>query len=204
MMKPLLILTMTLILVPGLAIAQKGIDKQTKKIKGGDKTGTTANEGARTYSWGGGKTKIRKRLPNPYKLNGRRDILINIVIGILKDRKMIVDEAASRFKDGLIITQPFTFSKGAILTKTEINRYAVLPSSDAIWTRGRYTLTIDIASLDGIKNNVAVTAKVEGRSGNGLFTEWSTLQSSGVAEDEFLAALVENVSGDLSEDERKP
>ena len=68
----------------------------------------------------------------------------------------------------------------------------------------RYTLTIEVQSIDGIRNNVSVTAKVEGRSQNTIFSEWSTLESSGNAEDEFLSALVENVSSGLSEDERKP
>jgi hypothetical protein len=52
-----------------------------------------------------------------------------------------------------------------------------------------------VQSIDGVQNNVSVTAKVEGRSGNGLGSEWTTLQSSGVAEDEFLAKLVETVTG---------
>ncbi len=192
------------IFAAGGTYAQKGVDKQTNKIKDQNNTGQKRNESASVFSWGKGKTKIRKRLPNPYPLNSRRDILINIVVGMIKDRKMIVDESASRFKQGLIVTQPFIFAKGAITTKTELRRYASLRSTDSVWTRGRYTLTIDIQSLDGIKNKVAVTAKVEGRSGNGLFSEWSTLDSSGAAEDEFLAALVQSVSGDISEDERKP
>jgi hypothetical protein len=46
-----------------------------------------------------------------------------------------------------------------------------------------------------VQNNVSVTAKIEGRSGNGLASEWTTLQSSGIAEDEFLSKLVEAVTG---------
>ena len=50
-------------------------------------------------------------------------------------------------------------------------------------------------SIDGVQNNVSVNAKVEGRAGNGLMTEWVTVRSSGVAEDEFLAKLIELVTG---------
>ena len=203
-MKNILFLFVILTLIPISLFAQKGIDKQTSKIKDQNKTSQPQNESARTYSWGKDKTKIRKRLPNPYKLNSRRDVLLDIISGILKNKKMIIDESASRFKNGMIVTQPFTFVKGAILTKTELNRYAVLPSSGAVWTRGRYTLTVEVQSLDGIKNNVAVTAKVEGRSRNGLYPEWSTLDSTGTAEDEFLFALVQEVSGGLPENKRKP
>ncbi len=182
----------------------KGIDSQTKKIKEATRKTIVGNDVSRTWSWGKGKTKIRKKLPNPYKLNSRRDILVNNIVSILKDNKLIVDEAASRFKDGLIVTQPYIFSRGVILTKNELNRYAILSTQGSVWTRGRYTLTIDIQSLDGIKNNVAVTAKVEGRSRTGLFAEWSTLKSSGIAEDEFISKLVESVGGALPEGGRKP
>ncbi len=203
-MKNLIMISAAIFAFAGFSFAQKGIDKQTNTIKEQSSTSKTGNESAQTYSWGKDKTKIRNLLENPYPLNSRRDVLIETIVEQLKNKSLIVDETASRFEDGLIVTQPYTFSKGAILTKIELNRYAVIPDSESTWTRGRFSLTIEVKSLDGIKNNVYVTAKVEGRSGNGLFTEWSTLQSKGIAEDEFLSELVQNVTGDLSEDERRP
>lgn len=179
--------------------AQKGIDTQTTRIKQEgtrtvQQTGTNPANAA-SISWGKDKTKTREPLANPYKMNSRRDVLITNVVEILKDNKLIVDESASRMKDGIIVTQPFVFAKGAVITRNELNRYSILPSSDQTWTRGRYTLTVEIQSIDGIQNNVSVTAKVEGRSENGLVSEWTTLQSSGIAEDEFLVKLVESVTG---------
>jgi len=56
-----------------------------------------------------------------------------------------------------------------------------------------------VQSIDGIQNNVSVVAKVEGRAGNGLVSEWITVRSSGVAEDEFLSKLVELVTGNSPE-----
>jgi hypothetical protein len=47
----------------------------------------------------------------------------------------------------------------------------------------------------GSQNNVSVIAKVEGRAGNGLMSEWLTVKSSGAAEDEFISKLVERVTG---------
>ena len=114
---------------------------------------------------------------------------------VLREQKIIVDDAASRPKDGLIVTQPFVFAKGIVITQNELNRYALLDSLNTSWTRGQYTLTIEVQSIDGIQNKVSVNAKVEGRSGSGLISEWTTLRSSGVAEDEFLAKLVELVTG---------
>jgi hypothetical protein len=116
-------------------------------------------------------------------------------VDALKERKMIIDENASRPKDGLVVTQPFVFAKGAVTTPSELNRYAVVQNSDTAWTRGQLTLVIEVQPVDGIHNNASVNAKVEGRSGNGLTSEWTTLQSSGIAEDDFLAKLVELVTG---------
>ena len=177
--------------------AQKGIDTQTQKIK--DDTGKTtsrSNDATRTFDWGKGKTKVRDRLPNPYKLNSRRDVLVETIIEALKEERIIVDEAASRLKDGIIITQPYVFAKGPVTTQSELSRYGVIQFADTAWSRAQYTLTIEVQSIDGVQNNVSVIAKVEGKSGNGLTSEWTTVQSSGVAEDEFLAKLVELVTGE--------
>ncbi|CAN5328918.1 hypothetical protein BH10ACI1_BH10ACI1_03240 [soil metagenome] len=177
---------------------QKGIDTQTQKIK--EDTGkttqtTTTSGGGRTIDWGKGKTKVRERLANPYRLNSRRDVLLETIRDVLESMKILIDDAASRLNDGIIITQPFVFARGSVITKNELSRYAIIPFSDTSWTRGQYTLTVEVQSLDGVQNNVSVTAKVEGRSENGIMSEWSTLQSSGTAEEEFLIKLVEAVTG---------
>lgn len=184
-----------LILSVGL-FAQKGVDTQTQKIKDeGNKVTTRSNDATRSFDWGKGKTKVRERLPNPYKLNSRRDALIGSIEDVLREQKIIVDEASSRPKDGLLVTQPYVFAKGSVIAQNELNRYAVLESSDTTFTRAQYTLTIEVQSIDGIQNNVSVIAKIEGRAGAGLTSEWLTLRSSGLAEDEFLAKLVELVTG---------
>ena len=184
---------------------QKGIDTQTQKIKDESNRTTTRQTGdsARSLDWGKGKTPVRDRLPNPYKLTSRRDVLLDTIMGVLKERKMVVDEASSRLSDGIIITQPFVFSKGPVITQNELNRYGVLSFADTAWSRGQYTLTIEVQSIDGMQNNVSVNAKVEGRSGNGLTSEWATVPSSGLAEEEFLVKLVETVTGS-SPDDPKP
>ena len=174
--------------------AQKGVDPQTQKIRREAEKTNKGNDVSRSFDWGKDKTKTREMLANPYRMNSRRDVLVNMIIEVLKERKIIVDESASRLGDGIVVTQPFVFAKGAVITRNELARYAVL-SGDTPWTRGRYTLTIEVQSIDGIQNNVSVLAKVEGRAENGLVSEWSTLQSTGVAEDEFLVKLVEMVTG---------
>ena len=133
-------------------------------------------------------------MPNPYKLNSRRDVLIATIIDTLKEKRIVVDEASSRPQEGIIVTQPFVFAKGAVITQNELNRYANLEFGDRSWTRAQYTLTIEVQSIDGIQNNVTVNAKVEGRVGN-VIAEWVTVPSSGAAEDEFLSKLIESVTG---------
>lgn len=185
--------------------AQKGIDTQTQKIKDDSNKTTTRQTGdaARSFDWGKGKTPVRDRLPNPYKLSSRRDVLVETIMQSLKERKIVVDEASSRLSDGIIITQPYVFSKGPVITQNELNRYGMLSYDDTAWSRGQYTLTIEVQSIDGIQNNVMVNAKVEGRAGNGLTSEWRTVRSSGLAEEEFLVKLVEMVTGS-SPDDAKP
>ena len=198
-MKKLLFIISAIVLSATFALAQKGIDPQTQKIReeGVKITGTQRSNDppSRTFDFGKDKTKVRKQLANPYRLNSRRDVLVENVLEVLKEQKLLLNEAASRKSDGIIVTEPLIFAKGAVISRNELNRYAVLPNSDLSWTRGRYTLTVEIQSIDGIQNNVSVTAKVEGRSENGLVSEWTTLQSSGAAEDEFLVKLVEMVTG---------
>jgi hypothetical protein len=209
-MKKFLLPIALILLCSVLAFGQKGVDDQNKKIQENTNRTTqttgnnpTNNAGGRSLDWGAGKTKLRNQLDNPYRMTARRDALLENVMDVLQERKIIVDDSASRQKDGIIVTQPFIFAKGAVITRNELSRYAVLPASDTSWTRGRYTLTIEIQSIDGVQNNVSVTAKVEGLSQNSLQPEWTTLQSTGAAEDEFLAKLVEAVTG-VSPDQPKP
>ena len=185
-----------IVCLAGAASAQKGVDTQTQRIKAdGDKVTTRPNDASRAFDWGKGKTKVRDLLPNPYKLNSRRDALVDAIMNTLRDRKIVVDDASSRLGDGIVVTQPFVFAKGAVITRTELNRYGLPDADDTAWTRAQYTLTIEVQPVDGIQNNVSVVAKIEGRAGNGLTSEWITVRSSGVAEDEFLSKLVEQVTG---------
>lgn len=193
MKKTTLIFT-TIFILSVSAFAQKGVDTQTQKIteKTGNNGGTNVS---RSINWGKDKTKVRDRLDNPYKLNARRNILIQNILNVLSEKKLIVDEAVSKPNDGIIVTQPFIFARGNVIAKNELNRFAILPSSEANWRGGRYSLRIEVESIDGIQNKISVTAKVEGKSESGLGSEWTTVQSSGLAEDDFLAALIEVVTG---------
>jgi len=195
-MKKILFAAITVSLLSIAVSAQKGIDKQTEKIKDdANKQTSRESDANRSFSWGKGKTKTRQPLTNPYKMNGRRDELIETVKDVLAQNKILVDDASSRYSDGMIVTQPIIFAKGPVTASSELHRYGNIQYEDTAWSRAQYTLTIEIQPINGTQNNVSVTAKVEGRAANGLMVEWRTVQSSGLAEDQFLSKLVETVTG---------
>jgi len=192
-------LSTNIFVILGLSAAvfgQKGVDTQTQTIKDNGNTVTTrGHDVKRSFDWGKGKTRVREMLANPYKLNARRDVLMDSIVGTLREQRIAVNGASSGPKDGIIVTQPFVFAKGAVVTQSELGRYGIVESTQTAWTRAQYTLTIEVQSIDGVQNNVSVNAKVEGRAGNGLVSEWVTVRSSGLAEDNFLAKLIEAVTG---------
>ena len=201
MLKALITIILALVLT-GLVAAQKGIDTQTEKIKQDtNKQTSRPTDVSKSYSWGKGKTKVRDALPNPYKFTARRDSLVEMITQALQEKSILMDEPASRLKDGVIITQPFVFAKGPVTTQSELLRYGNVEYADTAWSRAQYTLTIEVQPIDAVQNNVSVIAKVEGRSGTGLTSEWRTVQSSGLAEDEFLAKLVEIATGKSPDDQ---
>ena len=189
--------------LPAFAQAAKGVDKQNERVRDSGSDRTPANNGNKTdvgagrgFDFGRGRTPETPPLPNPYRLTGRRDVIITAVQDLLRDRKMVLDEVASKLSEGIIVSQPFTFTKGAVVSQAELSRYADVPVSAArAWTRGRYTLTIEIHPIDGSTANVAVNAKIEGRTDGPTGAEWTTLRSTGLVEDEFIEGLVTAVTG---------
>ena len=183
----------------------KGVDKNNERVRdtGGSRTagsnGTKTDTGTgRGVDFGGGKTPEAPPLDNPFRFAARRDALLTAVQQLMRDRKLIVDDAASKPSDGIIVSQPFTFIKGAVVSQGELSRYADVPQSNARgWTRGRYTLTVEVQPIDGTSSNVSVNAKVEGRTDGATGAEWLTLRSSGLVEDEFLSCLVAAITGSV-------
>lgn len=189
--------------LPALAQAAKGVDKQNERVRDSGSDRTPANNGAKTdvgagrgIDFGGDRTPATPPLPNPFRLTGRRDVIITAIQDLMRDRKLVVDENASRVSDGIIVSQPYTFTKGAVVAQADLSRYSEVPVSAARgWTRGRYTLTVEVQPIDGSAANISVNAKVEGRSDGVTGAEWTTLRSTGLAEDQFLEGLVLAVTG---------
>lgn len=189
--------------LPAFAQAAKGVDKQNERVRDSGTDRTPANNGNKTdvgagrgFDFGRGRTPETPPLANPYRITGRRDVIIKAIQDLMRDRKMVVDEAASKFSDGIIVSQPFTFTKGAVVSEAELSRYAEVPTSASrAWTRGRYTITVEVQPIDGNSANVAVNAKVEGRTDGATGAEWTTLRSTGLAEDQFLDSLIVAITG---------
>ena len=178
----------------------KGVDNTSKNVRDSGANGSnspkTDTGAGRGIDFGKGRTPEVPPIPNPYRFTARRDVILNAVAEVMQDRKLIVDEAASKSSEGIIVSQPYTFIKGAVVTQAELGRYANITTTTARgWTRGRYTLTVEIQPIDGNSANVSVNAKIEGRTDGATGAEWTTLQSSGVAEEEFLSALITRITG---------
>ena len=182
----------------------KGVDTQSQRISDNSSNKAPANNGAKTnvgtngsgINFGKDKTREKPMLPNPYRLTARRDVIMKAVAEVMRDRKLIMDEASSKPDDGIIVAQPYTFIKGAVVTASQLNWYASINTVDTKgWTRGRYTITVEVQPIDGANANISVNAKIEGRTEGATGAEWISLPSSGEAEQEFLSALIENVTG---------
>ncbi|PYS37499.1 MAG: hypothetical protein DMF71_18445 [Acidobacteria bacterium] len=198
----LLIVLVVLLMAVSAFSQEKGVDTQSKQIRDAGTGRTSGANGGKQdtgtsgsgINWGADKTRETVRLPNPYRLTARRDSLLKAVEDVMRDRKLILDDAASKPDEGIIISQPYTFIKGAVVTQSELYRFANVDNLNARgWTRGRYTITVEVQAIDGTSCNVSVNAKIEGRTDGPSGAEWITLQSTGTAEQEFLAALLDNL-----------
>jgi hypothetical protein len=181
----------------------KGVDKSNERVRDTGSSRAPAINGSKSdvgtgrgMDFGKGRTPEVPPIPNPYRLPARRDAILKAIADVMRDRKLILDETASRPDDGIIVSQPYTFIKGAVVSQSELSRYAETPNSDTRgWTRGRFTLTVEVQPIDGTSANVSVNARVEGRTDGATGAEWVTLTSTGLAEEEFLSDLITNVTG---------
>lgn len=189
---------------PAVNAQEKGVDTQSQRVRDSGSNRNAGVNGTKTdvgtsnsgINFGKGKSPAALVLPNPYRLTARRDELLTAITEVMRDRKLIVDDAASRLAEGIIVSQPFTFIKGAVVAQSELNRYADVVTSDTQgWTRGRYTISVEVQPIDGVSANVSINAKIEGRTDGATGAQWTTLPSSGVAEQEFLTALIEHLGG---------
>jgi len=94
----------------------KGVDAQNQRITDTGNSRAAGNNGTKQdtgttgsgITWGKDKTRTTNLLPNPYRVSGRRDVLLKAVADVMRERKLIVDDAASKPSEGIVISQPYT------------------------------------------------------------------------------------------------
>src|ERR1700720_739191 len=138
---PKCFLALFVLLITGTAAfgQGKGIDSQSQRISDNGNNRAPANNGTKqdTGTTGSGinfgkeKTPAISALPNPYRMTARRDGIIKAAAEVMRDRKLIIDDAASKPDEGIIVSQPFTFIKGAVVTQSELYRYANIETSQS-------------------------------------------------------------------------
>lgn len=192
-----------LIAFAGAHAQEKGVDSQNDRIRdqGSDRTpgvnGRNQNVGTgRGFDFGKGRTPTPPPIPNPYRFTTRRDVVLRAAQELMTERQLVVDTAVSKPDEGILISQPFKFVKGAVVAPTELNRYADLTQDNVGgWTQGRYTLVVEVVAVDGTTTTVSVNARVEGRTDGAAGAEWTNLRSNGTAEQEFLRDLIVKITG---------
>jgi hypothetical protein len=202
-MKPLLGILFIAVACTVCAAQEKGVDQQNDRIRDSSNNRQPAINGGkvdtgvgRGMDFGKGRTQTPPPIPNPYRFQVPNDVLAKAVQELMRERKLIMDDTVSKPDTGLLVSQPYTFTRGSVVTTSELNRLAEVPRADqGNWTRGRYTIVVEIQPIDSSNSNVSVNARVEGRSDNVLGAEWLSLRSTGTAEQEFLLALIEKVTG---------
>ncbi len=202
-MRPVLAILLVTLACGVCAAQEKGVDQQNDRIRDSSNNRQPAINGGkvdtgvgRGMDFGKGKTQTPPPIPNPYRFQLPNDVLTKAAQELMRERKLILDETVSKPDTGLLVSQPYTFTRGSVITTSELNRLAEVPRTEqGNWTRGRYTIIVEIQPVDGSNTNVSVNARVEGRSDNVLGAEWLSLRSNGTAEQEFLSALIEKVTG---------
>lgn len=182
---------------------EKGVDQQNDRIRDGGNNRQPAVNGGKTdtgvgrgMDFGKGRTQAPPTIPNPYRFQVPNDVLAKAVQELMRERKLILDDTVSRPDNGLLVSQPYTFTKGSVVSSSELNRLAEVPQTELrSWTRGRYTILVEIQPIDSSITNISVSARIEGRSDNVLGAEWLSLRSNGMAEQEFLKSLIEKITG---------
>jgi hypothetical protein len=202
-MKTLLAFALLVLAGSVCAAQEKGVDQQNDRIRDSSTNRQPAVNGSkvdtgvgRGMDFGKGKTQVPPPIPNPYRFQTPNDVLTKAARELMSERKLILDETVSKPETGLLVSQPYTFTRGSLVTSSELFRFAEVPRTEqGNWTRGRYTLIVEIQPIDSANTNISVNARIEGRSDNVLGAEWLSLRSNGTAETEFLVALITKLTG---------
>ena len=203
MRKAAVLFTLILLASAGVRAQDKGVDHQNERIRDNSTNRAPASNGGkvdvgtgRGMDFGKGRTPTLPPIANPYRFSAPNDVVQKAVLELMHERRLILDDATSKTAEGILISQPYTFIKGAVITPGVLSQAAEVPASDSRgWTRGRYTLLVEVLPTDASNTHVSVNAKIEGRSEGVTGGNWVTLRSTGSVEQEFLIRLIQKITG---------
>jgi len=143
--------------------------------------------------WTFDKPKEEKPLPNPYKVNLKRDIAVGAALQVLERMDFALNDQASKVREGKLITEKKVFIKG-YNAQNQLKHFADVPASEVRnWTRGRVEITVTVEPIDPNNSQIAVAADFEGYVQDALGSEWVKTPSKGILEDEILRAILERL-----------
>jgi hypothetical protein len=143
------------------------------------------------------KPKAEKPLPNPSMIQSPRDETLKATKQMLETREVSIDKEDCNQLSGecMLITKPVIFIKG-ITAKSQLEHYCIVPAANVKnWTRGRYSLRIQITPASPKSSQVGIYAKFEGMTDGFDGNEWVQLSSKGELEDKFLRCIQDRATG---------
>ena len=149
------------------------------------------------------KPKGEKPLPNPLIVAASRDESLTAIKQMLETREIPLDKEECNQTTGecTLVSKPVIFIKG-IQTRSQLEHYAEVPAATVRnWSRGRYTLRIQVAPASPKTSQVGVYARFEGMADGVIGSEWVPLASKGQLEDRLLRCIQERILGGDCKDE---
>jgi hypothetical protein len=143
------------------------------------------------------KPKAEKPLPNPSILQASRDDLLKLVKQLLETREVALDKEDCNPANGecTLISKPVIFIKG-IQTRSQLEHYCEVPTATGRnWSKGRYTLRIQINPASTRTSQVGVYARFEGMTEALTGSQWVQLASKGELEDKLLRCIQDRLQG---------
>lgn len=129
-------------------------------------------------------------LENPQTFGKSREEMMDLIKQTLKDMEIPLDEKRTTEQTGMLYTKPVIFTKGGP-SGENLEFVSRRPGGQLRnWTRGRYTLQIEVAPVDPQRIKLFVFAQIEGEyQDDALGAKWVACPSRGVIESNTLQAF---------------
>lgn len=151
------------------------------------------------------KPKPEEALPNPMIVPASRDEVRAIVRQMLETKGIPFDKDDCDAQTGecAILSKPLVFIKG-ITTKSQLEHYCEVPAADVRnWSKGRYTLRIQISPASPKTAQVGIYARFEGLVEDTIGSQWIPLSSKGELEDQLMRCLNQRIRGEECKSDSK-